>query len=106
MDVRHGAADLLLGDDLFGGDDQPPGGAGQLEVFDQGAVDLGVAVAVAAGHVDEGDIGVARRQQADRLAAEGVGHDLGRAVPQGVGAQHAARRHEGSPIVAARKRHW
>ena len=99
--------DLLLRYDLFGREDQPPGSVGQLEVFDQGAVDLRVAVAVAAGDVDDRNIGIARRQQADRLAGRWVGHDPGRAVLEGVGAQQAARLGmKGSPIAAARKRHW
>ena len=80
--------DLLVVNDLLGGQYQALGGHGELPVLDCDAVYLGVAVHVAPVDVHEDEVGVAGGEEAEGLTCEGVLHHAGGALAEGVGAQH------------------
>ena len=106
------AADLGVVDDPLGRHDEAPRRAGELVVHNEDAVDLAVAVLVAARHVHEDDVRIGGGDERHRLSGEGIDHRLRGRVLQRVGAEEVARgneRHshhprEEAPLIARVRR--
>ena len=88
------AAHLVVRDEPLAGDDEPLGGAGQVDVGHRRAGEAAVAVAVGLVNVDRGHVRVQGRDGDQLLAGERALDHLRRAVGERVGAEQAAGRHE------------
>ena len=86
------AAELVVWDQPFAGDDHPLRGPGQLQVGDGHAADAAVAVDVRLMDMDGGDVRIERRQCDERPPGERARNHLGSAFRQGVGPEHGPRR--------------
>src|SRR3954451_20552062 len=98
--------DLIVGYDAFSRQDHPIGGHGEVDIHELQAIDLGVAVGVAALHVDQGDIGVERGNQQQLLAGERALDLLClRPFLADVRSEHRTHRHKGNAHGAGAKAH-
>src|SRR5512135_1197331 len=94
IEWNHGPARLIANhlfvNDLFGGNDHAPGGASQFEVFDDDAVNLGIAILVTPGYMKHSDIGLSCRDQADGFLAPWIFDHFAGTMGQRVRTQHRA----------------
>ncbi len=86
--------DQFMVNDLFGSNDQPPGGTRQLKVVDHDPVDLCIPKPVAAVNVEKCHVGIAGGNQVQSACRSRGLQSPWPNCGDGVGAQHGAHRHK------------
>src|SRR5262249_23213033 len=100
------APDLIVGYNSLGREDDLVGGESEIDVHELQAVDLRVAVGIAALHMDQGDIRVEGRYEKDFLPGKRAIHlDRFRPLLKYVRAEHGSDRHERNAHCAGAKPH-